>query len=124
MKKPKTQLEFRSIPSPIYALHYLFIFALLNLCLHCRVELLVLVSRPLEFRVLITVVTATLADHCHHILPPNSAAIHPAIINPKTPPPTSYRDTDPITFPAAARVRVELLFPSFSFYFPSLLFLC
>src|SRR4051812_27790959 len=101
MKKPKTQLEFRSIPSPIYAWHYLFSFALLNLCLHRRVELLVLVSRPLEFRVLITVVTATLADHLHHIPPPYSAAIHPATINPKTPPPPSYHDTDLITFPAA-----------------------
>src|SRR3954462_13343940 len=91
------------------------VFALLNLCLHRRVELLVLVSRPLEFRVLFIVVTTTLADHRHHIPPPYSAAIHPATINPNPPPPTSYRDTDPISFPAVARVRVELLFPSYFF---------
>src|SRR3954463_13797964 len=60
----------------------------------------------------------------HHIPPPYSAAIHPATINPNTPPPPSYRDTDPISFPAAVRVRVELLFLVISFYFPSLLFPC
>src|SRR3954462_6970853 len=100
------------------------VFALLNLCLHRRVELLVLVSRPLEFRVLIIVVTATITIIRHHIPPPYSAARHPATINPNTPPPPSYRDTDPISFLAAVRVRVEFLFLVISFDFPSLLFPC
>src|SRR3954462_7592430 len=88
------------------------VFALLNLCLHRRVELLVLVSRPLEFRVLIIVVTATLADHRHHIPPPYSTTIFrhhkPSAIAflPR------HRSDQ---FPAVVRVRVELLSPSYFF---------
>src|SRR3954467_8095639 len=48
-------------------------FALLNYRLHHRVELLVLVSSPLEFRVLFTLVTAAAAPSSH---PLPSSIIH------------------------------------------------
>ena len=49
-------------------------FALLNYLLHRRVQLLVLVSSPLEFRVLFTLVTAAAAPSSHPL--PTSTIYH------------------------------------------------